>query len=61
MITLPVDPVPGSGVFVACLRATVWGIILAPVIAVAGLRHAVALGTMLLEGEGYILATVSAS
>jgi len=58
LITLPSILLPGSGVFVAGLRATAWGMILAPVmqsLAYAMLPHS---GTMLLEGEGFILATV---
>jgi hypothetical protein len=58
MITLPSILVPGSGIFVACLRATAWGMLLAPAtqtLAYAMLPHSV---TMLLEGEGYILATI---
>ena len=58
VITLPSILLPGSGVFVACLRAAVWGLILAPAmqsLAYAMLPHSV---TMLLEGEGYILATL---
>jgi len=58
VITLPSILLPGSGVFVAGLRATAWGMILAPVmqsLAYGMLSHS---GTMLLEGEGYILATV---
>ena len=58
LITLPSILLPGSGVFVAGLRAMAWGLILAPVmqsLAYGMLPHSV---TMLLEGEGYILATV---
>jgi hypothetical protein len=58
VITLPSILLPGSGVFVAFLRATAWGLILAPTtqsLAYAMLPHS---GTMLLEGEGYILATL---
>jgi hypothetical protein len=57
-ITLPSMLLPGSGVFVAGLRATLWGLILAPatpLLAFAMLPHSL---TMLLEGEGYILATL---
>jgi hypothetical protein len=57
VITLPSVLVPGSGALVACLRGAVWGLILAPAtqsLAYAMLPHS---GTMLLEGEGYILAT----
>jgi hypothetical protein len=57
MITLPSILVPGLGVFMAGLRATMWGLLLAPVmqsLAYTMLPHSL---TMLLEGEGYILAT----
>jgi hypothetical protein len=57
VITLPSLVLPGSGVFMACLRATAWGMMLAPAtqaLALGMLPHS---GTMLLEGEGYILAT----
>ena len=58
MITLPSILLPGSGVFLAGIRATAWGLLLAPAmqpLAYAMLPHS---GTMLLEGEGYILATL---
>jgi hypothetical protein len=58
VITVPSIVLPGSGVFMACLRAAAWGMILAPAthsLAYAMLPHSV---TMLLEGEGYILATI---
>jgi len=57
-ITLPSMLLPGSGVFLAGIRATAWGLILAPVmqsLAYAMLPHSL---TLLLEGEGYILATL---
>ena len=57
-ITLPSMLLPGSGVFLACIRATTWGLLLAPTIqplAYAMLPHSL---TLLLEGEGYILATL---
>jgi hypothetical protein len=50
--------VPGSGTLMAAIRSVVWGFLLAPSIvslARAMLPHS---GTMLLEGEGYILATL---
>lgn len=56
VITLPSVIVPGIGVFMALLRAIVWGIVLAPAhMALAGAMvfHS---GTLLLEGEGYLLA-----
>ncbi|HKI18424.1 MAG TPA: hypothetical protein VKA15_11110 [Isosphaeraceae bacterium] len=57
-ITLPSILLPGIGVFLAAIRAILWGLILAPVmqsLAHAMLPHSL---TMLLEGEGYILATL---
>ncbi|MGD0382745.1 MAG: hypothetical protein ABSA77_04420 [Thermoguttaceae bacterium] len=56
VITLPSVIVPGIGVFMAVFRATLWGLLLAPsYMALAGgeIFHS---GTLLLEGEGYILA-----
>ena len=58
LITLPSILLPGSGVFVAGLCALLWGMILAPatqLLAYGMMPHS---GTMLLEGEGYILATL---
>jgi len=55
-ITLPSLIVPGAGVLVAMFRATLWGLLLAPTISSLAphmLAHNV---TLLLEGEGYILA-----
>ena len=57
VITLPSVIVPGIGVLMAVFRATVWGIALAPsymVLAGGMIFHS---GTLLLEGEGYILAS----
>jgi len=57
-ITLPSIIVPGSGILIAALRSIMWGLILAPTVvrlATAMLPHSI---TMLLEGEGYILATI---
>jgi hypothetical protein len=57
-ITLPSIFFPGVGGLLACLRALVWGVILAPAtptLAFAMLPHSL---TLLLEGEGYILATL---
>jgi len=56
VITVPSLIVPGSGVLAAAFRATLWGLLLAPtfvVLSFAMLPHSV---TLLLEGEGYILA-----
>jgi hypothetical protein len=58
VITLPSILLPGSGILVAVIRAFVWGVILAPILltlALAMLPHSV---TLLLEGEGYILAAL---
>jgi hypothetical protein len=57
VITLPSVIVPGIGVLMAVFRATMWGILLAPssiVLAWGMIFHS---GTLLLEGEGYLLAT----
>jgi hypothetical protein len=57
MITLPSCIIPGSGALVAAFRALLWGLILPPtthLMAGVMLPHS---GTLLLEGEGYILAT----
>ena len=56
-ITVPSMLLPGSGVLLASGRALAWGLILAPAmptLAFAMLPHSL---TLLLEGEGYILAT----
>jgi hypothetical protein len=56
-LTLPSCVIPGSGAVLAAFRATTWGLLLAPATmqqAAAMLPHS---GTLLLEGEGYILAT----
>ena len=57
VITVPSLLVPGSGILMACLRATAWGLLLAPAFVVLSLGMLPHAGTMLLEGEGYILAT----
>jgi hypothetical protein len=57
MITLPSSIIPGSGALVAAVRALSWGVIFPPatyLMARGMLPHS---GTLLLEGEGYILAT----
>jgi hypothetical protein len=57
-ISLPSMIVPGSGALMAALRSLSWGLLLAPTFvlnAFAMLPHS---GTLLLEGEGYILATI---
>jgi hypothetical protein len=56
-ITVPSLIIPGLGILPALFRAVLWGILLAPAfLTLAGLMqfHSV---TLLLEGEGYILAT----
>jgi hypothetical protein len=60
MITLPSVILPGVGAVVAAFRAYSWGVLLGPAFvqtAFAMLPHS---WTMLLEGEGYILATLFA-
>jgi hypothetical protein len=57
MISLPSMIIPGCGAVLATLRATLWGVLLGPSLVSltrAMLPHT---GTLLLEGEGYILAT----
>jgi hypothetical protein len=56
-LTLPSLVVPGSGVLLAVLRATLWGLLLAPAISVLAMTMLPHSWTLLLEGEGYILAT----
>ncbi len=56
-LTLPSCVVPGSGALMAVFRAISWGLLLGPATwqqALVMLPHS---GTLLLEGEGYILAT----
>jgi hypothetical protein len=56
-ITVPSLVVPGLGLLTALFRALLWGLLLGPTtlgLARAMLPHT---GTLLLEGEGYILAT----
>ncbi len=58
VLTLPSTIVPGSGIVMAALRSVLWGLLLAPsmtTLAYSMLPHS---ATMLLEGEGYILATL---
>jgi hypothetical protein len=56
VITLPSLIVPGSGILTAVFRATIWGVILAPSFVLFSLGMLAHSGTLLLEGEGYILA-----
>ncbi|MBN2579076.1 MAG: hypothetical protein JXB10_08805 [Pirellulales bacterium] len=56
MITVPSLIIPGLGVLTAWFRAIVWGLLLAPaVLSLAGAMRFHSL-TLLLEGEGYVLA-----
>ncbi len=57
MITLPSLVIPGSGVLLAAFRALLWGLLLGPTQAVLAYAMRAHTGTLLLEGEGYILAT----
>ncbi|MHC4570900.1 MAG: hypothetical protein ACYS0C_02330 [Planctomycetota bacterium] len=57
VITVPSVIVPGAGVLIAGVRAALWGLLLAPsfvALSSAMLLHSF---TLLLEGEGYILAS----
>jgi hypothetical protein len=58
VLTLPSVIIPGSGSLMAAFRGLTWGLLFSPTIgdlAYGMLPHS---GTMLLEGEGYILATL---
>jgi hypothetical protein len=57
MISLPSMIVPGSGALLAGFRATLWGLLLGPSEASLARLMLPHLGTLLLEGGGYILAT----
>jgi hypothetical protein len=57
VITLPSVIVPGIGVLMALFRATIWGILLAPTYMTLAGGMIYHFGTLLLEGEGYLLAT----
>jgi hypothetical protein len=57
MITLSSMFIPGAGALLAACRATLWGLLLGPsqvTLAYAMMAHS---GTLLLEGEGYIMAS----
>jgi hypothetical protein len=57
MITLPSLIIPGAGALLAAYRAALWGLLLGPSqVSLADVMRAHS-GTLLLEGEGYILAT----
>ena len=60
MITIPSMLVPGCGILLATVRSFVWGLLLAPTIGMLALSMIPHSGTLLLEGEGYILATIFA-
>jgi hypothetical protein len=57
VITLPSMIVPGSGVLMSTFRATIWGVLLGPSLVELSWSMLPHIGTLLLEGEGYILAT----
>ena len=56
MITLPSLIIPGVGGLLAFFRATLWGVLLGPSEASLARMMIPHTGTLLLEGEGYILA-----
>jgi hypothetical protein len=56
VISLPSIVVPGVGIFIAMLRAVSWGLLLGPTFVQTALGMIPHSGTMLVEGEGYILA-----
>jgi hypothetical protein len=58
MITLPSMIVPGLGVVIGVIRPLAWGFLLAPTTVIMALGMIPHSGTMLLEGEGYILAVL---
>ena len=63
-ITLPSLLVPFSGLLVGGLRAVLWGLIFSPTTLAVSSREvvygALALGLLLLEGQGYVLAMLAA-
>ncbi|HEX6384504.1 MAG TPA: hypothetical protein VF177_07530 [Anaerolineae bacterium] len=63
-ITLPSLFVPFSGLLVGGLRAVLWGLIFSPTTLAVSSREVVygvlALGLLLLEGQGYVLAMLAA-
>ncbi len=61
MITLPSMIIPGVGAPLAALRATFWGLLLGPSQVTIAYVMRAHIGTLLLEGEGYILAAFFAS
>jgi hypothetical protein len=57
MISLPSMIVPGCGALLAGVRATLWGLLLGPAEVSMARMMLPHMGTILLEGAGYILAT----
>ena len=51
---------PGCGILVATLRSFTWGLLSAPTVGILAFTMIPHSGTLLLEGEGYILATIFA-
>ncbi len=60
-ITLPSIIVPGSGILLAAVRSIAWGLLFAPTLGSLASGMIPHSGTLLLEGEAYILATIFAS
>jgi hypothetical protein len=58
VLTLPSVIIPGSGILMATIRALTWGLLFSPTIGELQYGMLAHSGTMLLEGEGYILATL---
>jgi hypothetical protein len=57
VLTLPSIIVPGSGIFMAGLRSWMWGLLFGPTMRALAFTMLPHSWTMLLEGEGYVLAT----
>jgi len=57
MITTPSLIIPGVGLLLAMVRAVAWGVLLAPTSEALARAMVLHSGTLLLEGEGYVLAT----
>lgn len=57
MITVPSILIPGIGTLLSLFRALAWGLLLAPTFLELAGGMRLHTGTLLLEGEGYILAT----
>jgi hypothetical protein len=56
-ITFPSMVIPGIGALAAAFRAIMWGLLLAPTTSLLGFAMLPHSWTILIEGEGYILAT----